>query len=239
MGRDFLAQDAVKGANNVVILTWNGWQTLFNGDPNVIGQTLRNGGEPNTVIGVLPRGVKFPDIAWASNIPSQSASGAPPEILVFQPLVPSDWDLREDKEDYNYKVIARLKLGVTPAQAQAELEGLQKAYTRSAHLAVPLGIAVTPFAKDVTSNIGPALWLLFAAVGAVLLIACVNLANLQLSRSVAAERETAVRAALGANKMQLLNLAAHRKPCSGRNWGHRWYSAGFCWSEAADSGRAR
>ena len=205
MGRDFVPQDAVKGASGVVILTWNGWQTLFNGDPNIIGQTLRDGGEPKTVVGVLPRGIKFPDIPWSPRLMSQqTASGAPPEILIFQPLVPSDWDLKEDTGDYNYKVIARLKPGVTLARAQAELQGLQQAYTRSAHLAVPLGIAVTPFAKDVTSNIGSALWLLFAAVGAVLLIACVNLANLQLVRAVAAERETAVRAALGANKAQLL-----------------------------------
>ena len=204
MGRDFVDSDAVKGASKVTILTWDGWQTLFNGDRNVIGQTLRNGGEPSTVIGVLPYGVKFPDIAWASNIPSQTATGAAPEILIFQPLIPRDWDLEADTEDYNFKVIARLKPGVTFAQGQAELDGLQKAYTRSAHLAVPLGIAVTPFAKDVTSNIGPALWLLFAAVGAVLLIACVNLANLQLVRAVAAEREIAVRAALGASKGQLV-----------------------------------
>lgn len=205
MGRDFVPQDAIKGANSVVILTWNGWQTLFNGDPNVIGKVLSNGGEPNTVIGVLPQGVKFPDIAFASDIGTQpAASGGAPEILVFQPLVPRDWDLKEDTADYNFKVVARLKPDATAAQAQAELEGLQQAYTRSAHLAVALGIAVTPFAKDVTSNIGPALWLLFAAVGAVLLIACVNLANLQLVRAVAAEREIAVRAALGATKGQLL-----------------------------------
>ncbi|MBV8629685.1 MAG: ABC transporter permease, partial [Silvibacterium sp.] len=205
MGRDFGPQDAVKGASAVVILTWNGWQTLFNGDPNVIGQTLRDGGEPKTVIGVLPQGVKFPDIPWSPRLMSQqTATGAPPEIIVFQPLVPSEWDLKEDTGDYNYKVIARLRPGVTLAQAQAELQGLQQAYTRSAHLAVPLGIAITPFAKDVTSNIHAALWLLFAAVGAVLLIACVNLANLQLARAVTAERETAVRAALGANKAQLL-----------------------------------
>ena len=205
MGRDFADQDAVKGAPSVVILTWNGWQTLFNGDPNVIGQTLRNGGEPSTVIGVLPRGVKFPDIAWSPKLASQqTASGEPPEILVFQPLFPPDWALRDDTSDYNFKVVGRLKPGVTVAQAQAELQGLQQAYSRSAHLPVTLGIAVTPFAKDVTSNIGAALWMLFAAVSAVLLIACVNLANLQLVRAVAAEREIAVRAALGASKSQLL-----------------------------------
>ena len=101
-------------------------------------------------------------------------------------------------------MIARLKPGVTLEQASAELEALQQAYSISARLPVRLGISLIPLASDVTSGIRGALWLMFAAVGGVLLIACVNLANLQLARSVAAERETAVRAALGASKGQLV-----------------------------------
>ena len=201
MGRDFTPGDAVKGANPVVILCYEGWQSFFDGDPQVIGKTLRIGGEPSTVIGVLPPGVKFPNIAWAPKLASQeNASG----FLIFHPLVPSDWALTDDVQNYNYKVIARLKPGVTLTQAQSELEGLQQAYTRSARIPVPLGAVLTRLDQDVTANISSALWLLFAAVGSVLLIGCVNLANLQLARAVSAERETALRAALGASKTRLL-----------------------------------
>ena len=203
LGRDFVAQDAEKGAATVVLLSYEGWQTLFQGNPQVVGQTLRIGGEPSTVIGVLPPGMRFPRIALAPKIAFQEAAGTL-ETTIFLPLVPSDRDLKQDLGNFNYKVIARLKPGVTLAQASAELEGLQQAYTISARLPVRLGIALTPLASDVTSGIRGALWLMFAAVGGVLLIACVNLANLQLARSVAAERETAVRAALGASRGQLV-----------------------------------
>jgi predicted permease len=136
----------------------------------------------------------------ASNI----ASGPPRETLLFVPLAPTDFDLSRDNGNFNYSVIARLKPSFTLAQASAELQTLQRAYTASAHLPIHLGISLTSLASDVTSNISGALWLMFAAVGGVLLIACVNLANLQLARGVSSERETAVRAALGASKIRLI-----------------------------------
>jgi len=118
--------------------------------------------------------------------------------------VPSDRDLKTDDGDFNYKVIARLKPGISLAQARTELDGSLRAYCLSAHLPIHLGISMTPLADDITSGISAALWLLFAAVGGVLLIGCANLANLQMARTTAAMRETAVRAALGANGTQLV-----------------------------------
>jgi len=203
LGRDFVAQDAEKGAANVVLLSYEGWQTYFQGNPHVVGQTLRLGGEPSTVVGVLPPGMRLPLIAMSPQIAFQEIGG-PLETTIFAPLVPSDEELKKDLGGFNYKVIARLKSGATLEQASAELEALQQAYSISARLPYRLGISLTPLASDVTSGISGALWLMFAAVGGVLLIACVNLANLQLARSVAAERETAVRAALGASKGQLV-----------------------------------
>jgi predicted permease len=200
LGRDFAAGDARQNTGSVVILSYDGWQTFFARDPAVIGKTLRIEGHPATVIGVLPPGMRFPQIALAPKIDFQETED---DVLLFEPLAPSEHDLKTDMGNFNYKAIARLKPGVTLAQANAELEALQKAYTLFAHLPLHFGIDLTPLTKDVASGISGALWMLFAAVGAVLLIACVNLANLQLARAVNAERETAVRAALGANRGQL------------------------------------
>ncbi|MFZ0743815.1 MAG: FtsX-like permease family protein, partial [Terracidiphilus sp.] len=165
---------------------------------------VRLGGYPATVIGVLPPGVRFPQIEEGPGFASQANLSATPDTMIYETRAPTDWDLKTDSGNFDYKVIARLRPGVALAQARAELESLQNSYSGSAHLPMRLGISVTPLAVDVTSGISGALWLMLAAVAGVLLIACVNLANLQLARAVSSERESAVRAALGASKSQLV-----------------------------------
>jgi predicted permease len=198
LGRTFVPAETIEGHDQEVILSWSAWQKYFHGDPGAIGRTLRLGGIPQTVIGIAPEGFSFPHMSEMSTAVVQRAV-RPYEI--FKPLLADP----SVSGDYNYLVIGRLRAGVSRAQAQSELNGLQQAYSRTvAHGTADTSVVVEPLAQEVAGRVSTALWLLLAAVGAVLLIGCVNLANLQLARAVTREREIAVRAALGAGPGRLL-----------------------------------
>ncbi|HEX4786352.1 MAG TPA: ABC transporter permease [Candidatus Sulfotelmatobacter sp.] len=198
LGRSFLPAETIEGRDQEVILSWSAWQKYFHGDPDAIGRTLRLGGIPQTVIGIAPQGFSFPHMSEMSTAVVQRAI-QPYEI--FKPLLPD----MTDSGNYNYLVVGRLQAGVALAQAQSELDGLEQAYARTLPLKyVDTDVVVEPLMQEVAGQVSTALWLLLAAVGAVLLIGCVNLANLQLARAVIRERELSIRAALGAETGRLL-----------------------------------
>jgi predicted permease len=202
LGRSFLPVEATPGHDSEVILTWGAWQRFFNGDPSAIGKKLHMDGGESTVVGVLPKRFSFPDV---DVMPGAQQINSP-RLELFKPLVIDPRRL-SDQGNYNYLVIGRIKPGVTIAQAQSELQGLQQAYGAAMHLQNHLGIAVIPLTQEVTGGVSAGLWLLLAGIAAVLLIGCVNLANLQLAHAVSRERETSIRAALGASRKRLLQLA--------------------------------
>ncbi len=204
VGRTFLQEESKQGRSDAVLISWSAWNHLFNGDPNVIGRSLRVAGTSKTVVGVLPKSFSLPRL---SEMPGSAAAGPVSPYEIFQPLVPQAEDLTSDDGDFGFLVIARLKPGVSVNDASSELNAMQKAYSGNNHLQIHLGAVVEPLVEEVTGNIKKALWMLLAAVSGVLLIACVNLAGLQLARSVSRDRDNALRMALGADSRELLRAS--------------------------------
>ena len=202
LGRTFMPEEFTKDHDTEAVLSWQAWQRFFPGQAFATGKQVRIDGQLTTVVGVLPASFRFPPI---SILPGRSRESKPYEIMV--PHVSSAQDLRDNTGDFNYIAIGRLRPGITVSAAQAEMDGLEKATAATDHVPLHLGVVVAPFAEEVTGGVSKSLILLLLAVAGVLLIACVNLANLQLARSVGQAGEQALRAALGASRGRML-LAA-------------------------------
>jgi predicted permease len=211
-GRNFLPEEATKGHDQVAIISYRLWQTLFNGDNGVIGRSIQVTGTPYQIVGILPQSFYFPK---ANELSSAPTSRQLPDNEIITPLAIDPTKSFGWNSDYgNYVAIGRLKPGISIAQATENLNVLAD-YIASQippnQLDGPvkgaLSTYIQPMKEVLVGRTAGRLWLLMAAVLSVLLIACINLANAQLARFVSRDREAAVRSALGASTAHLLQSA--------------------------------
>jgi putative ABC transport system permease protein len=191
LGRLFTADEDAPGGPRTVLLSHGFWQLRYGGDPGVLGRTILLDGRPTTVVGVLPQ-----DFRHVEPNPDREAA-------VF---VPYRFDRAEPNRGGHFiRAVGRLRPGATLAEARAQLEAvaarLQQRYPAEN---ADRGVLVDPLLDAMVRDARPALLLLLWAVGAVLLVACANLANLMLASGAARRRELAIRGALGAGRGRLV-----------------------------------
>jgi putative ABC transport system permease protein len=191
LGRAFTAEEAKPGNNQVIILSYGFWQRRFGADRDIIGRTLRVDAENVTVIGVMPPSFDY-RIMWGPTAYWRPLNYTPEQLKARTYRV--------------FGLYGRLKPGVSARQAAAELEPVAAAQQKDfPQDYAGLRYRVTLLRDANMDNEGRViLWMLVGLSGFVLLIACANLANLQLARSTAAVREFAIRAALGASRTRLI-----------------------------------
>jgi putative ABC transport system permease protein len=188
IGRFFSEDENQEGKNYVAAISAQLWRNRFDGDPSVLGRKIRINGEPYSIVAVMP------DV-----IPAWVEPGRHSEIWTPFPYSPDLWSER-GRGERGYAVLARLKPGVSLEQAQADLSVIAAALAAEHPVDEGVGVAVKRLADSRVGALRPMLYLLMGAVSLILLIACVNLANLLLARNSTRQRELAVRAALGAGR---------------------------------------
>ncbi len=192
LGRLFAPEDARKGSHSVALLANSYWRRQFAADPKIVGKAIDLNGRPVTVVGILPPSFDF------------GAVFSPGErVDLFTPYILDNW--RDDGNDLT--MIGRLKTGMTLPQAQSDVNLVVPQLYFNVKYPNSKGFykaTLTPLKKYVTGRLRGPLIMLWSAVGAILLIVCVNLSNLLLARAATRSKEFALRSALGAGRMRLV-----------------------------------
>jgi predicted permease len=205
MGRAFTAQEDQPGHEHVAVLIDGLWRGQFHADPAILGKTITLNGYPYTVIGVMPPSFHLPSL-----LSTAAAMMSTPEAAqAIVPIALSKGRLDEVMWDFDYFGLARLKPGVSVAQAGAEINAMEHTISESvpADEKGTLSAVLTPFQKNLVGDNRRPLLILLAAVAGLLLVGCINITNLLLARAVSRRQEMAIAAALGASRSDMLRAA--------------------------------